>query len=252
MKALKTLGFILFLFFSACTGASEKREPSSQNNKIKKDSINTSIDSLIIRDLKSCDCSNSMKKTQISLNNSYPLIICSYEKLDLDTAVLISGFYIGSCSTKSTIVDQQLDEINQYWLHVKPDSIIISSTHPVLVGDTWDYKLIPLEKRSITLENEKLKTNNQFIFTPPELTPIQKDSILSFITYLEKKKNSNPKKIFPGDETAVIILFMGVIHDIGNSRTLWKKLREDFILDGAIAETYGEMYYDLITTNYKH
>jgi len=251
VEDMKTFGFIIFLILSACTTPSGKRDSLIPNNKIELDSNNIGIDSLVKTDLKTCDCSNSMQKTEISLSSSYPLIVCSYEKLNLDTAILISGFYIGSCSTKAAIIDQRLDEIHQYWLYVKPDSITISSTHPVLVGDKWDYQLIPLEKKNITLENGELKSNQQFIFNPPKLTPIQKDSILSFIHYLEGVGNTNPKRFLPGDEMAVLVLFMGVIHDIGNSRSTWKRLREDFILDGAVAETYGELYYELITTNYK-
>ena len=194
-----------------------------------------------------CECTKGLKRIYTLEKNNQKVIICglNIEEID-DNSIQITSLTIIDCQKNQVLIDKSLDEIFPYRITSYDDSIVISDQHFVPIGDNWEMTSIPLTEKTLSVNNESIQLSNErMVFKYPELNTIQVDSINSICKTLEPSLNDKGQHYPLGYET-LYILFVGAYKNIGNSRFIFEQLRNKFVFDGAVAETLGEIHYELL------
>ncbi len=214
--------FISILFCFCFTGCS-----SQQSNKQQQDD---------------CQCSNEEQIFSLLKGKTVAVSVCgTVDKEMSGNKKLVVSPVVTDCLNDTTLLDYSDDEIYKYVLTLNNNQITISSTQIVLKGDNWEYNVIEDVERSIYLSTEGIKiSDSKNIFNPPVLTNKQKNDLDELCTFLKKDANI-PKKIYPGDEKSIYMLYIGALNNHAESKYLLHNLQDLFELDGAIAETYSEV-----------
>ncbi len=112
----------------------------------------------------------------------------------------------------------------------------------ILVGNDWDYKLVPDIQYSFFSQNEDLLQNKTDIFKYPELSAKQKKDIDSLLSILENSISEDINH-YSGDEKSLYMLYMAALNEYKNSSDLLSKIEDYFLFDGALKETLGEFQW---------
>lgn len=83
----------------------------------------------------------------------------------------------------------------------------------------------------------------QFVFKLHPLTGVQKRYI-DEVLWQVKAERRYPPDFFVFEDMYMYALFLGALHDYRDSRTVYRHLKQWFVLDGAYAEQYGELPLD--------
>jgi len=174
--------------------------------------------------------------------NDNKLIVCgNFEKKITDNKFVVSEFIIYECMNEKEVINYSEDATFKSVITIEKDSVIITETHYIL-NNNWEIDITPAKETVIKFVNdEAVITSEKQAFVVPPLTKEQTDSL--FILNKNLIEKAKGEKIhYPYDEKTIYLLFMGAINGNQDAKYLLRNLGELFILDGAIAETLGEIW----------
>jgi len=196
-------------------------------------------------DLDNCKCTNNTSSIiSFKDKNNNQLIFCgSTDKKISENKYLISGFKLINCRDNKTIIDESIDEVPKFIITIKSDSLLLANTQFILNKD-WNIEPIPAMETTIKfIEGNPNLSSKKNVFIAPPLSKEQQDSLIIINKNLKEKAKAG-KSIYPYDEKTIYLLFMGAINGNSDAKYLLKNLDKLFILDGAIAETKGEIWME--------
>lgn len=192
-----------------------------------------------------CKCNNNVEPIIFFKDKSdNQLIFCgSLDKKISENKFVISEFKLVNCKDKKEIINQAEDAVSKSIVTIKTDSLLIAETHFVL-NSKWEIDIVPAMETTVKFINGTPNlSSKRNVFVAPPLTKEQQDSLSTLNKNLKEKAKSG-KSIYPYDEKTIYLLFMGAINGNQDAKYLLKNLSELFILDGAVAETRGEIWMD--------
>ena len=197
------------------------------------------------KDLNICKCTDNVTPIiSFKDKNNNQLIFCGIlNKKISDDKYIISGFKLINCNDKKEIIDETIDEVPNFIVTIKSDSLLLANTHFVL-NKEWNIESIPATEKTIKFINHQVHiSSKRNVFVAPQITKEQQDSLISLCKQLKEKSQAG-KVFYPYEETTIFLLFMGAINGNADAKYLLKNLDKLFVLDGAIAETRGEIWID--------
>jgi hypothetical protein len=170
------------------------------------------------------------------------LLICGLIQDTLtDNSMEITSISVYDCSNNELVLTYDYDEIIPFTVTKFNDSIVFHNHHFVPIGDDWKMTSTPFEEWTIKFIDDSADVSiGKIIFNYPEISAIQTDSIRTICKTLDSYKE---KVMYPLDYEKLYILFIGALKDVSNARWTYEHLRENFVFDGAAAETLGEIHY---------
>lgn len=179
------------------------------------------------------------------------LLVCGLIQDTLsDNSMKITSISVYDCSNKELLLTYDYDEIVPFTVTKFNDSIVFYSHHFVPIGDDWKMSSVPFEEWTIKFINDTAEVSSgRIIFKYPEISKNQTDSIQSICKTLDSYKE---KVMYPLDYETLYILFVGALKDVSNARWIYEHLRDNFLFDGAAAETLGEIHYKTLIKKEKN
>lgn len=197
------------------------------------------------RVLLKCNCKNNVAPILFFKDKSNnQLIFCGrLDKIISENTFLISEFKLVDCNDEMEIINQSEDAVSKSIIIINPDSILIAETHYIL-NSKWEIDIVPALETTIKFIHAKPNLSpKRNVFTAPPLTKEQHDSLIILNKNLTEKAKAG-KSIYPYNEMTIYLLFMGAVNGSEDAKYLLKNLDNLFVLDGAIAETRGEIWID--------
>jgi hypothetical protein len=187
-----------------------------------------------------CICDNGLKKIY-KINE---VLVCGHIEEQINSKYKLKSLTVLNCTKNEFIVNYDGDEITPFSITFQNDTIILVEYHYAPIGDNWEMSSFPFERKYIISSYDSIQISKpEIIFDYPNLTNNQIKDINNICRTLEHY-TSNERKIYPLEYESIYILFIGAYKNISNSREIYRSIRTNFILDGAVAETYGEIHFD--------
>lgn len=197
------------------------------------------------RDLDNCNCKNNVASIIFFKDkNNNQLIFCGrLDKKLSENKFVVSEFKLIDCNDKKEIINQSEDAVSKSIVTIKTDSLLVAETHYIL-NSKWEIDIVPATETTIKfVQGKPVLSSKRNIFIAPPLGKEQQDSLITLNKNLKEKAKTG-KSVYPYDEKSIYLLFMGAVNGNEDAKYLLKNLNKLFILDGAIAETRGEIWID--------
>jgi hypothetical protein len=154
---------------------------------------------------------------------------------------LVSECLIKNCKDESEIVNHTNDAISTVILINQKTTLVVQETRFILNSEDKVDIIPSTEVRIKVVGDSVLVSPSKNIFSPPKLTQRQNDSLNNLCKNL-KVHISQGQSHYPCDYPSIYLLYMGALSGNKEAEFLFQKLDSLFELDGAIAETRGEIW----------
>jgi len=185
-----------------------------------------------------CKCNVDQKK--ITLKNR--IVLCgTIEKSISSKEFTMSGITVRNCSTNKYLLNAEDDEITNYNVKVRSDSIYVTEMQLIPDNKMNNLILTPLSYQIIYLQNGNVPKLGKsiFSFVSPKLNSYQRKYLDSLCNEIKSHSNSL-------NELSIYALFLGAVNNYGDCKSLFVNLDKYYDLDGATKETKDEIPFDYI------
>lgn len=189
-----------------------------------------------------CSCpEGSTALSDLANFHTREISICGVlENKNADTFV-VSECQIVNCKNGSHISDHSADGIFKVILIKQKDCLLVRET-AFLLDSADNIIYAPCSETKITFFDGKMVVSEpNDIFVIPTLTKRQLEALNHICTGL-RTEIAKGNTEFPYDEKSIYLLYMGALNGDAEAIYLFKNLASLFNLDGAIAETRGELF----------
>ena len=196
-----------------------------------------------------CQCNRN--DTKIEFKNK--VIICGVpQKAKTGEGILLSEMVVRDCIRDKYLMDYRQDAVHTFAVKKFKDSVTITDMLLVPTASMQDLDYTPLSYQALWINphGEARLSKERFVFKAPALNDVQRRYLDKLCAQL-KEETRLPQTPYPFDEASVYALFLGAVNNYNDCYNLFLNLDKYYKLDGAIAETKGEIPFEYITNRIK-
>lgn len=188
-----------------------------------------------------CQCKSDESIIEFNDTAKNRIIVCGTINEKRDTNwYSISGFKLINCSNNSVLEDYSEDAVSKCFLILGQNELTLIKTH-LIVNEAWEIISSPAVETNFSFNKNRIcVSKDKYVFRKPHLTKIQSDSVNLLCRTLKEMSYKRPN--YPFEEESIIFLHTAAISGNCEAKKLLNNLEELFILDGAIKETFGELW----------